>query len=107
MQAHSHDDSYDLDCIRKVKTITQIDWGAVIWREAATRPNRKSEWRGGGKGRNKPCQSELMQRWSQNAQRCRLNALMNVSNVYRQTAQVRSWTESWGFCWKHPETHRL
>lgn len=107
MQTHSHYDSYDLDCITKVKTIIQIGLGAVIWREAATLPNRKREWRGGGKGRNKSCQSELMRRWSQNAQRYRLNALMNVPNVCKQTAQIRFWTESSGFCWKHPETQRL
>lgn len=41
MQAHSHYDSYDLDCIAKVKTIIQIGLGAVIRRQAATLPNRK------------------------------------------------------------------
>lgn len=62
MQAHSHYGSYDLDCITKVKTIIQRGLGAVIWREAATLPNRKREGRGGGNERNKPCQNELMQR---------------------------------------------
>lgn len=62
MQAHSHYDSCDLDCITKVKTIIQRGLGAVIWSEAATLPKREREERGGGNERNKSCQNELMQR---------------------------------------------
>lgn len=98
---HFHYDSYYLDCIAKVKTDFQTDL-AVFWREDATLPNRKRGLRSGGKGRNKSCQSELMQKWSQHAQRCRLN----VPNVFKQAAQKRLCTESSDLCWKHQEVHR-
>lgn len=108
MQAHSYYGSYDLDCITKVKTIIQRGLGAVIWSEAATLPNRKRSERGGSNERNKSCQNELMQRWSQKCQEVQIKCSYECPKcVCQQTAQIRFWTESSGFCWKHPETQRL